>query len=435
MLRAREGLLLTLMLWCASSGADSGDPTAIRSGTGWVLAPHFIVTNQHVVGDAEEVLLIRSDDKQLIADVAVRDPVNDLALLRPRNIEDLPPGLPLANEPSRVGASVFTLGYPLLTMMGREAKMTTGYISARTGVHGDPRAYQISVPIQPGNSGGPVLNMNGEVVGVATASINIERVFRSSGALPQNVNYAIKSAYVRVLRDSAPAQAMAVADLGHDAANLEQLVERVQGSVMIVLAQDNGAIVRAALQPDGPLPAPSPSRPLDGAEGTSPGSPGTAGEAQHTGQYRLALYVYAYPSGYDRKGTVVTLDSYSADLAKLMQTTLQNRFGDSVLLVKRALAQSAHSEIYTAYHDKKRNDLCAESRASVLVTAMNDATINGLDQDITFYLYDCVLKREHLLTKRIEPRTADRFPNEVELGLVFDQFLRQVPSGLALGGH
>jgi S1-C subfamily serine protease len=72
-----------------------------------------------------------------------------------------------------VGSNVFALGYPMaLSLMGEEVKFTDGKISSKTGFQGDITTYQISVPIQPGNSGGPLFDYDGNIVGITNAGIN-----------------------------------------------------------------------------------------------------------------------------------------------------------------------------------------------------------------------------------------------------------------------
>ncbi len=206
------------------------------SGTGWPVAGGFVVTNHHVVAGHENIILLRRDGEQIRATVAVYDAVNDLALLKPENTKFLPPALPLADSSVHVGEQVFTVGYPHPDMMGAEAKLTQGIVNARTGLGGDPRMYQISVPMQAGNSGGPLLNMNGEVVGVVVAKMSAVKVFEWTGDLPQNVNYAVKTGYVRVLLSSVdPAANLMVLPAKKD--NLPDLADRVVGSVLMVIAQ------------------------------------------------------------------------------------------------------------------------------------------------------------------------------------------------------
>ena len=94
---------------------------------------------------------------------------------------------------AEVGEEVFVLGYPLTSTMGEEIKLTTGVISSKTGFQGDVSIYQISAPIQPGNSGGPLFDSKGNVIGIVSA--------KHQGA--ENVGYAIKTSYLRNLMESA----------------------------------------------------------------------------------------------------------------------------------------------------------------------------------------------------------------------------------------
>ena len=123
------------------------------------------------------------------------DKNNDLALLKisDSNFTGFGP-IPYAisNTTSEVGEDVFVLGYPLTSTMGDEIKLTTGIISSRTGFQGDVALYQISAPIQPGNSGGPLFDKKGNVMGIVSA--------KHSGA--ENVGYAIKTMYLRNLVES-----------------------------------------------------------------------------------------------------------------------------------------------------------------------------------------------------------------------------------------
>lgn len=93
---------------------------------------------------------------------------------------------------SEVGEDIFVLGYPLTTTMGDEIKLTTGIVSSRTGYQGDVSLYQISAPIQPGNSGGPLFDNQGNLIGIVSA--------KHTGA--ENVGYAIKASYLKNLMES-----------------------------------------------------------------------------------------------------------------------------------------------------------------------------------------------------------------------------------------
>jgi V8-like Glu-specific endopeptidase len=127
---------------------------------------------------------------------------NDVALLKIeddkfKGLNNIPYAI---KEKSDVGSNVFTIGYPLNDVMGTNYKVTDGIISSNSGIADDVRYYQISVPLQPGNSGGPLFNKEGNVIGITTARLNSKAV----GTQIQNVNYAIKSSYLLNLYNMIP---------------------------------------------------------------------------------------------------------------------------------------------------------------------------------------------------------------------------------------
>lgn len=94
---------------------------------------------------------------------------------------------------------MFTVGYPTPSLLGCDPKYTNGTVSALSGVGGDASFMQISVPVQPGNSGGPLVNQNGEVIGVVVATADAPAFLRATDSIPQNINWAVKSVFASAL--------------------------------------------------------------------------------------------------------------------------------------------------------------------------------------------------------------------------------------------
>ncbi|MDR0537273.1 MAG: trypsin-like peptidase domain-containing protein [Tannerellaceae bacterium] len=182
-------------------------------GTGFFIDKRgYIATNHHVIERASEIEIEfnRNGQKQTYkAKVINEDPTNDLAILK---IDDNS-FTPLTNLPynfqtntSQVGTSVFTLGYPLKHIMGTEIKYNDGTITSRTGWNDDPRNYQVSVPIHSGNSGGPLFDNNGNLIGITCSILDEDNVSKelSRNVQVQNVSYAVKSSYLNILAESLP---------------------------------------------------------------------------------------------------------------------------------------------------------------------------------------------------------------------------------------
>src|SRR5437016_455083 len=113
------------------------------------------------------------------------DPVNDISVLKAEGTFTF---LPLGRAGTvLLGQEVLTIGFPNPEIQGFAPKLTKGEISATTGLHDDPRLFQVSIPVQPGNSGGPVVDENGSVVGVISASLSALGLLKSTGVVPQNV--------------------------------------------------------------------------------------------------------------------------------------------------------------------------------------------------------------------------------------------------------
>jgi S1-C subfamily serine protease len=193
-----------------------------------------LITNHHVIQNREKVHVQLGGGDLVSALVIGVDAENDLALLR---VDAIRRPLPLHSQADLIkGEEVFALGYPLPSLQGQEQKATFGRVNALSGAKGDVRFAQMDVPIQPGNSGGPLLNKHGEVVGVVSAMLHPQTVMEMAGVVPQNVNYALKSSFVseileRELADDWTPAAHAGAELG-----FAELVASTQDSVVLVVA-------------------------------------------------------------------------------------------------------------------------------------------------------------------------------------------------------
>jgi len=212
-----------------------GTERGVQSGTGFFVTPQgHVVTNQHVIAGSSRVQVVIGDDEVVDAEVLAEDERNDLALLR---VDAFRPSLAVRRSHGlERGEQVFTLGYPLLLLQGREQKATFGRVNALTGPRDDARFAQIDVPVQPGNSGGPLLDTRGQVVGVITAMLSQAATFDTAGVLPQSVNYALKSDVVHEMLRAALGAGQ-LADASEDVERpFSELIERTQDAVVIVLA-------------------------------------------------------------------------------------------------------------------------------------------------------------------------------------------------------
>jgi uncharacterized protein len=165
------------------------------TGTGFFInSQGYFLTSQHVIEGTKTVKILTGMGI-FPAKVIHADSYNDIAILK---VEGHRFGylLLVSSRGVKTGDKVYTVGFPNVGLQGFEPKYTEGIISSLSGAKDDPRYFQISTPVQPGNSGGPLVNDMGEVVGIITARLSEANSLATTGALPQNVNYALKSSYV-----------------------------------------------------------------------------------------------------------------------------------------------------------------------------------------------------------------------------------------------
>jgi S1-C subfamily serine protease len=166
------------------------EPETMLYGTAFDVAPNRLVTNNHVIKDCRRLIEVRfSDQSSRPAYIDAQDDVNDLALL---HSDMASASFASFRTRPRVGERVATYGFPYSDILSSSGKFTSGDVSASAGLRDDSRLLQISVPVQPGNSGGPLVDMAGNVVGVVTAQLSAFATM-PSGSIPQNVNFAIGS--------------------------------------------------------------------------------------------------------------------------------------------------------------------------------------------------------------------------------------------------
>jgi S1-C subfamily serine protease len=179
----------------------SGTPTpssasVVRSGTGFYVTAEHVVTNAHVVEGCRSVTVSGQN-----AQVARLDRRNDLALLQAPRASYY-----LQLRTSRVlrsGEEIVVIGYPLHGLLASGPSTTTGVVSALAGIGDDTRFIQVTAPVQPGNSGGPLLDRHGSVAGVVVAKLDAARVFQMTGDIPQNVNFALSPSVLRGFLEAA----------------------------------------------------------------------------------------------------------------------------------------------------------------------------------------------------------------------------------------
>jgi S1-C subfamily serine protease len=172
------------------------------TGTGFVVsATGHIVTNHHVIdGCVSEIEGKLSGGSAVKLRTVSVDETNDLALLQaPTPIKDV---ATIRASAIRPGDAVIAIGYPFHGLLTSDFTVTTGIVSSLSGILNDTRQLQISAPVQPGNSGGPLLDTTGSVIGVVTSKLNSLKFAKLTGDIPENINFAIKTGALRDFLDN-----------------------------------------------------------------------------------------------------------------------------------------------------------------------------------------------------------------------------------------
>lgn len=206
------------------------------TGTGFFISGdgHFI-TNFHVVDGAKKVSVTLQNDAVYDASIMASDPANDIVIGK---ISAKTTWIPLIDgKQLDKGEEVLALGYPLISIQGQQQKATFGRVNSVAGIQDDVRFYQVDVPIQPGNSGGPLLNKKGEVAGVITSTLNQITALRLTGSLPQNVNFAVKTDYLLPLIKSKIPKMLAGVMKTRSEMKTVDIIKQNEGAVFLIIAK------------------------------------------------------------------------------------------------------------------------------------------------------------------------------------------------------
>jgi hypothetical protein len=242
-------LALTILL-SSQAPAQDRDPAVSSTGTGFVIGNRGeVLTNSHVVECNN--IQIRQRGQAIKTSIIAQDRNNDLALLK---LEQTPfANLAIRAYPTlRVGEQVVTFGFPLTGALATDGGASVGNVNALAGLSNDVRMLQISVPVQPGNSGGPLLDISGNVVGIVASKLNALRAAQATGDIAQNVNFAIKASIIRAFLDANGVSYRTawsltrreIADIAEQAKSQTLLVECLDSEPVLATLSGKGDLLR-----------------------------------------------------------------------------------------------------------------------------------------------------------------------------------------------
>jgi S1-C subfamily serine protease len=281
----------TFLVAVSAAPAAPARAESLRSGSGFAVAPGVVVTNAHVVEQCRSLRVAHGAQARAGRVLAI-DREQDLAAVQ--TDVALPAALSLRAGPAlRLGEPVVAFGFPLAGSLSRQGNLTTGNVSALAGLRDDARYLQITAPVQPGSSGGPLLDEGGNVIGVITAKLDAMAIAKRTGDIPQNVNFAVNGQRLeRFLQDAhvdyqkrVTDRQMAVADIGDI---VKAAAVRLECS-----SSTEPSSTQAALpsQPADPVPSPPAVEP-----GATARAPGDAERGALVARLRVASVRTPYPS-------------------------------------------------------------------------------------------------------------------------------------------
>lgn len=220
-----------------SGTSPVGNQAAVKSGgSGFIVnSEGYVVTNAHVVKGCTSVRVIYGTNEPAAASVVEVSEFSDLAVLRAPLVAPKPVSFRGGVAP-KLGENIIVFGFPLTGVLSDQGNLTVGNLTALSGMRGDPSALQISAPVQPGNSGGPVLDSKGQLIGVVVSKLDALAVAGLTDDIPQNVNFAIRATVLENLlqsrslsyeRGPETAPDLPVTDLAERAKNAAVMIECV----------------------------------------------------------------------------------------------------------------------------------------------------------------------------------------------------------------
>jgi len=217
-----------------SAKRDTSIQPSTRSGTGFLItAAGHIVTNHHVIDAAGEIRVLTAVGLKPATRIAV-DAAADVALLKIETDAYEPVPI-ISSHTVGLGQTVLTVGFPNVGIQGFSPKLAKGEIAGLAGLRDRPRDFQVSVPLQPGNSGGALVDERGNVVGVVVAKLSAKAALETTGSLPENVNYAVKSSYLLSFLESVPELAAHLPPPHDGAPDYAAAVRKAEGAAVLVL--------------------------------------------------------------------------------------------------------------------------------------------------------------------------------------------------------
>lgn len=187
----------------SAPAAKSGKGAKSDFGTGFVISANgHIVTNNHVIDGCSDLKGNLTGEAAMVLRVVSSDANNDLALLQASSTATFKEFARIRDRSIRSGDSVVAIGFPFHGLLTSDFTVTTGIVSSLSGMRNDSRFLQISAPVQPGNSGGPLFDTTGQIVGVVTGKLDGLRVAVATGSIPENINFAIKTGALRDFLDN-----------------------------------------------------------------------------------------------------------------------------------------------------------------------------------------------------------------------------------------